>query len=147
MRQDDCLVRPRRDMRIHTIHTIGGKGFVDEDGSRKTVPAPAQLTRNAIASVVYRDALLHALRHLGTIGVSSLPCTCFVCTLRSTPLHGTHGIWRQWEFYVMMRKELTDLRVGRSISLATLRTIRPPMSAAQFQSYTQALVQRGSSKQ
>jgi hypothetical protein len=39
----------------------------------------------------------------------------------------------QWEFYVMTREELTDLKIGKSISLRTLRKFRAPMSAAQFQ--------------
>lgn len=41
----------------------------------------------------------------------------------------------QWEFYVMSRQELEERKIGNSISLATLRNMRPSMSACQFQEY------------
>lgn len=46
----------------------------------------------------------------------------------------------QWEFYLMSRQELVDLKVGGSISLATLRKVRLPMSAEQLQSCAKARI-------
>jgi hypothetical protein len=48
--------------------------------------------------------------------------------------------WDDWnvancEFYIMTREELEELKVGHSVSLATLRKFRPPMSAKEFQLY------------
>lgn len=41
----------------------------------------------------------------------------------------------QWEFYLLAREELVTAGVGRSISLAKLRRLQAPMSAAQFQQH------------
>jgi len=51
----------------------------------------------------------------------------------------------QWEFYVMEQRELIAQKIKGSISLAGLRKLRPPMSAAQLQSYVHNLVSLNSS--
>ena len=51
--------------------------------------------------------------------------------------------WDDWsvancEFYIMTREELEGLNVGHSVSLATLRKFRSPMSAKEFQLFAKS---------
>jgi hypothetical protein len=45
-----------------------------------------------------------------------------------------------WEFYVMTKAELLRRNVGKSITLAALREVRPAMSARDFQTYMRDLL-------
>jgi hypothetical protein len=40
-----------------------------------------------------------------------------------------------WEFYVMTKEQLSTLKIGKSISLATLRRVNPAMSARELQAH------------
>lgn len=42
------------------------------------------------------------------------------------------------EFYFMTRAELESLKVGHSVTLATLRNVRSPMSAKEFQAHAKS---------
>ncbi|MBZ5532322.1 MAG: hypothetical protein LAO20_12885 [Acidobacteriia bacterium] len=61
----------------------------------------------------------------------------YVFCFESQPDPAMWDAWdlSQWEFYVMSRQELEECKIGDSISLATLRSVRTAMSTCQFQEY------------
>ena len=112
--------------------------LVNEDGARKPFPAAIVLNpaRVRFAGLQAKTAVSPAAADDRRQFKSDFYIFCFHSQLDPS----AWDAWNlaHWEFYMMTRQELMDLKVGNSISLATLRQVRAPMSAAQFQSYAKA---------
>jgi hypothetical protein len=63
----------------------------------------------------------------------------FCMNTQSDPKRWNAWNLSDWEFYVMTKRELTDARIGGSVSLAYLRNFRQAMTAQEFQSHMRAL--------
>lgn len=116
--------------------------LVNEDGTRKPSPRPALLnpSRVRFAGLQARTAVTPA----STDDPRQFKSDYYVFCFHSQTDPSGWDAWNlaHWEFYMMTRQELTELKVGNSISLATLRQVREPMSAAQFQSHAKAQLGR-----
>jgi hypothetical protein len=109
--------------------------LVNEDGTQKPCPAPASLNPSHVrfGGLQARTAVSPAKPGDAIQFKSSVYIFCF----QSETDPAAWDAWNldQWEFYMMSQQELVDLKIGDSVSLATLRKARPAMSAEQFQSY------------
>jgi hypothetical protein len=114
--------------------------LVNQDGSSKSITAPATLNPGKIRFC----GLQARTTESQWSGERAYKADLYVFCFHSQTDPAEWDAWNlaDWEFYVMTRQELADLKVGRSISLTALRKIRQPMSAAQFQSHMQALTSR-----
>jgi hypothetical protein len=116
--------------------------LVNEDGTRKPSPRPALLhpSRVRFSGLQARTAVTPASADDPRQFKSDFYIFCFHSQIDPS----AWDAWNlaHWEFYLMTRQELMELKVGNSISLATLRQVRAPMSAAQFQSYAKAQLGR-----
>jgi hypothetical protein len=111
--------------------------LLDEYGKRRIV-SPAILNPNQIrfCGLKARTAVLHPRPSEASQFKSKFYIFCFHSQL--DPAAWDAWNLANWEFYMMSKTELTELKIGRSISLRTLRNCRPPMSAARFQEYAKS---------
>jgi hypothetical protein len=109
--------------------------LVNEDGTRKACPSPALLNPSQVRFAGLKARTAVAPMVSGDI--SRFKSDFYIFCFQSQTNPAIWDAWNltQWEFYLMTRQELTDLKVNGAISLAALRNVRPPMSAARFQSY------------
>lgn len=109
--------------------------LVNEDGSRKPTPSPRHVepARMRFAGLCARTAVSVP----GSEEQARFKSDFYVFCFQRETDPAAWDAWNldQWEFYVMSRQELVELKVRNSISLATLRRVRAPMSAAQFQAF------------
>ena len=112
--------------------------LVNEDGTCKPIPAPVLLNPSKVrfAGLQARTAVRPTLATDSSGFKSDLYVFCFQS--QSDPSGWDAWNLAQWEFYVMTRQELADLKIGQTITLAALRKVRSAMSAAQFQSYAKS---------
>ena len=114
--------------------------LVNEDGTRK--PIPPQIDPNRVSvrfgGLQARTAVSPAPEDDPPRFKSDLYVFCLHCQTDAA----AWDAWQlsHWEFYTLTREELSKSGVGKSISLATLRKIRPAMNAREFQSYMQCLL-------
>ncbi len=116
--------------------------LVNEDGTPKPVRAPT-----ALSPAKFRFAGLQARTAVSPAAPDALrqfKSDFYVFCFHSQIDPSGWDAWNlaHWEFYMMTRQELTESKVGNSISLAALRNVRAPMSAVQFQSYAKARLGR-----
>jgi hypothetical protein len=116
--------------------------LVNEDGTRKSVVAPAVLNpaRVRFSGLQARTAVTPAAPD----ALRQFKSDYYVFCFHSQTDPSGWDAWNlaHWEFYMMTRRELMELKIGNSISLATLRHVRSPMSAAEFQSYAQTQIEK-----
>lgn len=109
--------------------------LVNQDGTRKPFPAPIVLNPNRV-----RFCGLQARTSADQWAADDLKqfkSDHYVFCMQSQTDPAIWDAWNleQWEFYMMTRDELIELKVGGSISLAALRNVRPSMSSVQVQEY------------
>ena len=116
--------------------------LVNEDGTRKPSPRPALLnpSRVRFSGLQARTAVTPAPADDPRQFKSDFYIFCFHS--QTDPSGWDAWNLAHWEFYMMTRQELPEFKVGNSISLATLRQVRAPMSAPQFQPYAKAQLGR-----
>lgn len=109
--------------------------LVNEDGTRKPCPSPALLNPAQVRfnGLQAKTAISPSL----SADSSGFKSAFYVFCFQNQTDPSAWDAWNlmQWEFYLMTKAELTELNIGKSISLATLRSVRPPMSASAFQTY------------
>jgi hypothetical protein len=118
--------------------------LVNEDGTRKPVPPPVTPETTAI-----RFSGLQARTSTGPAAAPTSEPRRFKSDIYVFCMHAqtdpsAWDAWTlaHWEFYVMTREELVARHTGNSISLATLRGIRPSMSAREFQNHMRHLLEK-----
>lgn len=111
------------------------------DGTRKPVPAPVTLNANRIRFFGLRARA--ALTFPATLtATKKFKSDIYIFCMNTQTEAAKWDAWNlmDWEFYVMTVQELDALKIGNSISLASLRKIRPAMSASAFRDYAKPLL-------
>jgi hypothetical protein len=107
----------------------------DKDGTRKAEPQEPKLNPGDVR--FRRLKVRPTSSHGPTNDQPSFKSHVYIFCMQTEEDPGKWNVLdlSQWQFYVMERNELEKRNIGSSISLAFLREVRPPMTAAQFQAY------------
>lgn len=109
--------------------------LVNENGTSKTLPAPAPLdpARIRFGGLQARAAATASTLEDAPRFKSDFYVFCM--HVQTDPASWSAWNLSQWEFYLLSQQELVAAKIGQSISLAKLRRLQSPMMARQFQDY------------